>query len=50
MTMTLESSSMLIERHEYSGDFNIVVLVIFAGIDILLFYAINVDVVSLFID
>jgi len=37
-------------RHEYSGDFNIVILVIFVGIDTLPFYVINMDVVNLFTD
>jgi len=50
MTMTLESSTLHIWRHEYSGDFNIVILVIFVGICTLPFYAINMDAVSLFID
>jgi len=50
MTMTLASSMLQIQRHEYSGDFNIVILVIFVGIGTLPFYAINMDVVSLFID
>jgi len=50
MTMTLASSTLQIRRHEYSGDFNIVILVIFVGIDTLSFYAINMDVVSLFTD
>ncbi|AES94013.1 transmembrane protein, putative [Medicago truncatula] len=48
MTMTLTSSTLQIRRHEYSGDLNIVILVIFVGICILPFYAINMDVVSLF--
>jgi len=43
----LASSTLQIRRHEYSGDLNIV---IFVGIDTLLFYAINMDVVSLFTD
>jgi len=46
MTMTLASSTLQIRRHEYSGDFNIVILVIFVGISTLFFYAINMDVVS----
>ena len=50
MTMTLESSTLKIRRYEYSGDFNIVILVVFVGIGTLPFYAINMDVVSLFID
>jgi len=50
MTMTLASSKLQIRRHEYFGDMNIVILVIFVGISILLFYAINMDVVSLFTD
>jgi len=45
MTMTLASSKLQIRRHEYSGDINIV---IFVGIGTLPFYAINMDVVSLF--
>ena len=48
MTMTLASSTLQIRRHEYSGDLNIVILIIFVGIDTLPFYAINMDVVSLF--
>jgi len=47
MTMTLASSTLQIQRHEYSGDSNIV---IFVGIGTLPFYAINMDVVSLFTD
>ena len=50
MTMTLASSTLQIRRHEYSGDLNIVILVIFVGIDTLPFYAINMDDVSLFTD
>ena len=50
MTMTLVSSKLQIRRHEYSGDMNIVILVIFVGIGTLPFYAINMDVVSLFTD
>jgi len=50
MTMTLASSTLQIWRHEYSGDLNIVILVIFVGIDTLLFYTINTDDVSLFTD
>jgi len=51
MTMTLASSTLQIRRrYEYSGDFNIVVLVIFVGICTLPFYAINMDVVCLFTD
>ena len=50
MTMTLASSTLQIRRHEYSGDINIVILVIFVGIDTFPFYAINMDVVSLFTD
>jgi len=50
MTMTLASSTLQIRRHEYSGDFNIVILVIFVGIGTLPFYAINMDAVSLFTD
>jgi len=48
MTMTLASSSLQIRRHEYFGDSNIVILVIFVGIGTLPFYAINMDAVSLF--
>jgi len=48
MTMTLAASTLQIRSHECSGDFNIVILVIFVGIGILPFYAINMDVVSLF--
>ena len=48
MTMTLTSLTLQIRRHEYSGDLNIVTLVIFVGIGTLPFYAINMDVVSLF--
>ncbi|AES63570.1 transmembrane protein, putative [Medicago truncatula] len=43
--MTLASSTLQIRRHGYSGDFNIV---IFVGLCTLQFYAINMDVVSLF--
>jgi len=50
MTMTLASSTLQIRRHEYSGDINIVILVIFVRIDTLPFYAINMDAVSLFTD
>jgi len=50
MTMTLASSTLQIRRHEYSGDKNIVILFIFVGIGTLSFYAINMDVVSLFTD
>jgi len=50
MTMTLASSTLQIRRHEYFGDMNIVILVIFVGICTLPFYAINMDVVSLFTD
>jgi len=50
MTMILTSSTLQIRRHEYFGDINIVILVIFVGISTLLFYAINMDVVSLFTD
>jgi len=49
-TMTLASSTLQIRRHEYSGDMNIVILVIFVGIITLPFYAINMDVVTLFTD
>jgi len=48
MTMTLVSSTLQIRRHEYFKDFNIVILVIFVGINTLPFYAINMDDVSLF--
>jgi len=50
MIMTLVSSTLQIWGHEYSGDFNIVIFVIFVGIGTLQFYAINMDVVSLFTD
>jgi len=50
MTMTLASSTLQIRRHEYFGDIIIIILVIFVGIGILPFYAINMDVVSLFTD
>jgi len=46
--MNLASSTLQIRRHEYSRDMNIVILVIFVGISTLSFYAINMDVVSLF--
>ncbi|AET05340.1 transmembrane protein, putative [Medicago truncatula] len=49
MTMIL-ASSMHIRRHEDSGDLNTIILVIFIGIGTLPFYAINMDVVSLFTD
>ncbi|KEH30687.1 transmembrane protein, putative [Medicago truncatula] len=42
--MTLASSTLQIRRHDYSGDLNIVILLIFVGIDALPFYAINMDV------
>jgi len=45
--MTLALSTLQIRRHGYSGDFNIV---IFVGLCTLPFYAINMDVVSLFTD
>ncbi|AES63810.1 transmembrane protein, putative [Medicago truncatula] len=45
--MTLTSSMLQIRRHGYSGDLNIVICV---GICTLPFYAINMDVVSLFTD
>jgi len=48
--MILASSTLQIRRHEYFGDFNIVILVIFVGIGTLPFYAINMDAVSLFTD
>jgi len=44
-SITLVSSTLLIREHEYSEDFNIV---IFVCIYTLLFYAINMDDVSLF--
>jgi len=50
MTMTLASSRLQIQRHEYFGDINIVILVISVGIGRLSFYAINMDDVSLFTD
>jgi len=50
MTMTLASSTLQIRKHEYFRDLNIVILVIFVGICTLPFYAINMDVVSLFTD
>ena len=50
MTMTLASSTLQIRRNEYSEDFNIVMLLIFVGISTFPFYAINMDVVSLFTD
>jgi len=50
MTMTLVSSTLQIRRHEYSGEINIVILVIFVCIDTLPFYAINMNVVSLITD
>ena len=50
MTMTLASSTLQIRKHEYSEDFNIVILVIFVGIGTFPFSAINVDFVSLFTD
>jgi len=46
-SMTLESSTLQIWRHGYSGDLNIVICV---GFSTLSFYAINIDVVSLFTD
>ncbi|RHN59280.1 hypothetical protein MtrunA17_Chr4g0011531 [Medicago truncatula] len=48
MTMTFVSSTLQIWRHKYFGDMNIVILVIFISIGTLLFYAINMDIVSLF--
>ena len=44
-SMTLESSTLQIRRHEYSGD---LIIVICVGFSILPFYAINMDVVCLF--
>jgi len=35
-------------RHDYFGDMNIVILVVFVGICTLPFYVINMDAVSLF--
>jgi len=46
-SMTLASSTLQIRRHGYSGDLNINI-VICVGICTLPFYAINMDVVSLF--
>jgi hypothetical protein len=46
-SMTLESFTLQIQRHGYSGDLNIVICV---GICTLSFYAIDMDVVSLFTD
>jgi len=46
-SITLTSSTLQILRHQYS---EYLVIVIFLGINILLFYAINMDVVSLFTD
>ena len=43
--MTLTSSTLQIQRHEYFEDLN---LIIFVGISVLSFYAINMDFVSLF--
>jgi len=43
--MTLASSTLQIRKHEYFGDLNIVM---FVGIGTMPFYAINMDVVSLF--
>jgi len=39
-----------IRKHEYFGDLNIVILVIFVGISTPPFYVINMDAVSLFTD
>ncbi|RHN44057.1 hypothetical protein MtrunA17_Chr7g0215211 [Medicago truncatula] len=50
MTMTLASSTLQIRRYEYSGDTNIVILVIVVGICTFPFYAINMDAMSLFTD
>ncbi|AES61589.1 transmembrane protein, putative [Medicago truncatula] len=44
-SMIVESSTLQIQRHGYSGDLKIVICV---GICTLPFYAINMDVVSLF--
>jgi len=46
-SMTLVSSTLQIRRHGYSGDLNIVICV---GICTLSFYAINMDVMSMFTD
>ncbi|AES67348.1 transmembrane protein, putative [Medicago truncatula] len=46
-SMTLESSTLQIRRHEYSRYLNIVICV---GFSTLPFYAINMDDVSLFTD
>ncbi|KEH19591.1 transmembrane protein, putative [Medicago truncatula] len=43
MRMTLASSTLQIRRHGYSGDINIIILIVFVGISTLLFYAINMD-------
>jgi len=45
--MTLVLSTLQIRRHGYSGDLNIAISVGFCA---LLFYAINMDVVSFFTD
>ena len=50
MTMTLASSTLQIWWHEYSGDLNIVILIILVGICTLPFYVINMDDVSMFTD
>jgi len=50
MTTTLASSTLQIRKHEYFEDLNIVILIIFVDIGTLSFYAINMDVVSLFTD
>jgi len=46
-SMTLESSTLQIWRHGYSGDLNIVICI---GFSTLSFYAINMDAVNLFTD
>jgi len=46
-SITLASSTLQIRKHGYSGDLNIVICV---GICTFSFYAINMDVVSLFTD
>jgi len=46
-SMTLESSTLQIRRHRYSGDLNIVICV---GFSTFPFYAMNMDVVSQFTD
>jgi len=48
--MTMTFVSLHVRRHEYFGDLNIVILVIFIGIVTLPFYVINMDAMSLFTD